>query len=652
MITKKSCNVLVLMVGLLTFMVQTVPGAGAEMKTLDRNLEPVVVTGLPQFNGAKIGEFDNELYLYAYRSNLNKWEQIPFQIDEVVDDNGRKNYFLPDDGAWDANDELVFMAKDAGDRDPGSWISDLLSQGFVRYEIKVIDPTAPGKVGWVYLYRSTTLSLDSNLADYVRYFASQTGKVGEDTVLATNYKISNSNRGLPNGLEIFPAVGGSGQNLFDRLKFRAKVKIKIGFISFTVTIKETSIVFKGSDTVNHIDGRVRVVREIVSTIDAGVKDIDFRPPPTLFYYPYSTIIHVEIGNISGASINSGRLSIDLSDNALGMQFISANNPAPGFTIDGVSETPLDGIDNVLPDSNWIYINGDPQGTIMHFYPLSTSVGGSRKLYYQDTTSKVNDDTGDNKSYGDVGIEIGNNINPPFTMSYKGYYLGKTFTLTDAQNLAHYEKNPLQLEIQTQDFGTVPVELVTFNATVEQRDVWLVWLTATETNNFGFDIERKSFHRSQWRTVDFVPGHGTTTNPVRYEYLDRGLTPGAYTYRLKQIDTDGSFEYSPEVIVQVALPETFALLQNYPNPFNPATEIQYQIPAVVGENSASGRTILRIYNLLGKEVKKLVDDAQEPGFYKVQWDGQDNRGRQMPSGVYIYRLQSNGFVSTKKMILVR
>ena len=125
------------------------------------------------------------------------------------------------------------------------------------------------------------------------------------------------------------------------------------------------------------------------------------------------------------------------------------------------------------------------------------------------------------------------------------------------------------------FEVIPVELTSFTATANGKEVILNWSTATETNNSGFSIERKSAN-SDYSEIGFVPGFGTTTEPKSYSYTDSEVSSGKYTYRLKQIDFDGSYEYSQEVEVEVSAPLEFSLEQNYPNPFNPSTVISYSV----------------------------------------------------------------------------
>lgn len=196
-----------------------------------------------------------------------------------------------------------------------------------------------------------------------------------------------------------------------------------------------------------------------------------------------------------------------------------------------------------------------------------------------------------------------------------------------------------------DYDAVPVELTSFTASVIGNGVLLKWTTATELNNQGFEIER-STSIGGWEKIGFVPGFGTTTEPRAYSFLDENVTSGTYTYRLKQIDFDGTVSYSPEVVVEVDLtPSDYNLWQNYPNPFNPFTTIQFQVP------KASDVKIV-VFNMLGQEVKSLFVGQVQAGKYTIEWDGTNNAGAKMSSGSYIYRMTAGDFVDTKEMILLK
>lgn len=187
--------------------------------------------------------------------------------------------------------------------------------------------------------------------------------------------------------------------------------------------------------------------------------------------------------------------------------------------------------------------------------------------------------------------------------------------------------------------TVPVELVSFNASVIRDAVELSWMTATETNNQGFSIERKTASGS-FEEIGYVSGNGTTTEPQSYSYIDSKLSAGIYTYRLKQIDFDGRYEYSKVVNAEIELPREYSLEQNYPNPFNPSTKISYTIPE-------AGFVKLSVYNLLGEEVASLVKGYQEAEKYEVNFDASG-----LSSGIYVYKIELAGFTASRKLVLMK
>ncbi len=196
---------------------------------------------------------------------------------------------------------------------------------------------------------------------------------------------------------------------------------------------------------------------------------------------------------------------------------------------------------------------------------------------------------------------------------------------------------------------VPVELTSFTASISGDNVSLSWSTATETNNIGFELNRlkdsKIEKLQDWEKIGFVTGHGTTTEPQFYSYSDELLTPGKYSYRLKQIDYDGTFRYSKIVEVSLMKPEEFSLEQNYPNPFNPTTKIKYTIPQ---DGRRETRNVsLKVYNVLGKEVGILVNEENPAGNYEVEFDASN-----IPSGVYFYQLKAGSFTGIRKMILLK
>jgi N-acetylneuraminic acid mutarotase len=186
---------------------------------------------------------------------------------------------------------------------------------------------------------------------------------------------------------------------------------------------------------------------------------------------------------------------------------------------------------------------------------------------------------------------------------------------------------------------VPVELTSFTASANGEEVTLCWSTATEVNNQGFEIQR-SIVGNDFFIVGFVNGHGTTTEQQNYSFADRNLDDGKYSYRLKQVDYDGSYEYSEVVEVEWRSFNSYLLEQNYPNPFNPTTTIGFGI-----QNKSNVR--ITILNAIGEEVAVVLNDEREPGFHKVEFNAAN-----LPSGVYFYQLKAGGNVEIKKMILLK
>ena len=206
---------------------------------------------------------------------------------------------------------------------------------------------------------------------------------------------------------------------------------------------------------------------------------------------------------------------------------------------------------------------------------------------------------------------------------------------------------------------LPVELVSFNADVKDSKVHLNWKTSTEVNNNGFDIERKSDSgqpagvevplvggssvgepkETIWKKIGFVEGYGNSSSPRSYSFADDNTTGGSiFNYRLKQINNDGSYKFSPELHVEI-MPVKFAVYQNYPNPFNPTTKIRYQIPQ-------KSKVEIKIYDVLGAEVMTLLKEEKEAGTYEVALNA-----KSLSSGTYIYIMSAGSYVEAKKMVLL-
>ncbi|MDY0081631.1 MAG: T9SS type A sorting domain-containing protein [Ignavibacteriaceae bacterium] len=197
-----------------------------------------------------------------------------------------------------------------------------------------------------------------------------------------------------------------------------------------------------------------------------------------------------------------------------------------------------------------------------------------------------------------------------------------------------------------DYSIIPVELTSFTAAVSGNSVELNWTTATELNNSGFEIERREAEdrnlESEWTYIGFVNGSGTTSESHSYSFIDNLAFTNNQTlqYRLKQIDFDGSFNYSQVVEVNILKPDKFSLEQNYPNPFNPSTTISFNIPT-------DGLVSLKVFDIMGNQVAELLNKETTAGFYSIKFDAS-----QLASGTYFYKLQSGSNVEVQKMLLLK
>ena len=197
-----------------------------------------------------------------------------------------------------------------------------------------------------------------------------------------------------------------------------------------------------------------------------------------------------------------------------------------------------------------------------------------------------------------------------------------------------------------------MQLSSFRASPAADGVKLEWTTASEINNFGFEVQKDTVRAVQsFSTIpgSFVAGNGTTLAPHTYTFIDPHAAPGKWVYRLRQTDLDGTESLSEPIIVEnvatgiegtEGLPTAIALNQNYPNPFNPATVIPYALPE-------AGQVRITMYDMLGREVGVLVNGKQEAGYHQVTFNASD-----LPSGAYFARMTTGSFVKTVRLMLVK
>ncbi|MDZ7721625.1 MAG: choice-of-anchor D domain-containing protein [candidate division KSB1 bacterium] len=210
------------------------------------------------------------------------------------------------------------------------------------------------------------------------------------------------------------------------------------------------------------------------------------------------------------------------------------------------------------------------------------------------------------------------------------------------NLACNDPDHSQINIPLQGSIATSVEFIQFNAEQVGEHVKLLWTTRSESNNAGFDIQRANDKKGgDWEKLAFIKGNGTSNSMIVYEYMDETISePGEYIYRLKQINLDASFSYSPVTSLRVNPPATFALHQNYPNPFNPGTIITYHL-------TKATHVRLEVYNILGEKVATLVDEYQKPGFYRQEFNAE-----QLQAGIYVYKIKAGEFTQMCKMTLLK
>ncbi len=208
----------------------------------------------------------------------------------------------------------------------------------------------------------------------------------------------------------------------------------------------------------------------------------------------------------------------------------------------------------------------------------------------------------------------------------------------------YDTNNSSVDFRLIDYPTpgmtMPVELASFTARPGADGVTLSWVTASETNNLGFEVQRSSDNQN-FKTLAFIKGHGTSTESHAYSFTDKAVSAGKYYYRLKQVDVDGSFEMSKVLTVSVGVPLRYALYQNYPNPFNPSTTIAFDL-------KKDGKVTLEVYNALGERVATLLNGKKmKAGSHHTTW-----KAANLPTGLYFCKISVNHFHAIQKMLLVK
>jgi len=340
---------------------------------------------------------------------------------------------------------------------------------------------------------------------------------------------------------------------------------------------------------------------------------------------------VELYNESSSSVDLSNSVVRQINSALSFT-IPANTivQSNGFVVIGrnSSQAAFESFWQTVFGTNVIYINSGnklPQLNGDEQYLLETSGG-------------INIDPKTDNEYSAIPISVSNRV----------YRISAGNSSSDWTTATWNTANPGQKSSDQ----SLPVELILFSVRKYNSLIQLNWQTATEVNNYGFEIERQILKQVQndsnsWQKIGFVQGHGNSNSPKDYSFIDQEkVAERSRSYRLKQIDIDGGFRYSQEVEVKVeAISTEFTLFQNYPNPFNPSTTIKYSIPNNMKSEMSNVKIV--VFDILGNVVATLVNENKAAGNYEVKFDGSN-----LSSGVYFYKLQSGSFVQTKKFLLMK
>jgi len=430
----------------------------AQIARIDRPFQPVVLKGdtLREFSGNVA--LLNQLFLYKYSSANNSWSQVPFQFDEVEADSldsTKTTYFRRGDSKLDNLDELAFMARDLGDKAPtNAWLDDASSRAFARYEIELTDPLSIGSAGYLYLFRSTTLTVPPAITDYVTYVPPALQK-GNDVIKGQSYIEGHLDNGITDSLLVPVSENGSGVNFLDRLKLRFQINIGI-----PLTFVEDNFTLIG---LSLRDGRVRIIRELRERISLLGNNIDF--PIQIQYYGYSSVLATtfNLTNLPGTvSVTLLRQSFDFAPNVSGAKWYN-QNITNAIVVNGSAGnlSPAQAATVTEPNFNWYMLSSAQHGSFINIFSLPGNLGTTRRFYFHDAASGTADgtsDTGDQKSYGDSGFLATASAfaQTIYNLSFTSYVLGKDQPRSMAETLHNQTSKPLILRTRSQR-STVAVE---------------------------------------------------------------------------------------------------------------------------------------------------------------------------------------------------
>lgn len=424
----------------------------AQENSIDRKYVPIIqkTAALPLFN-LTISEWS----AYRYNQKADAWSAIPFQFDELKD-NGRYDHLADD--KTDANDELVVMPADLGDRAESSqWLDDAATRTSPRIELEFADPLAPGKSGWIYLYRNVTTK--PIIQPFLDYAPGQAGTPAADTVKTRAFSLGHNRNGWMDLL----TIGADKRDIIDRFKLRIAGDM---FIGPAYDINEDFVEAQtGNEVVYFFPGPVRAFHIIKANFLLEKLKIPLLPKKSTFdyhfqYFPNSfkiaadTDIDASILSIFGVQLM--RQSLDLTENAMGMTIYSPFNRG-GMSVDGVADTPVEAVTGGV-DNNWVMAAGS-QGAIVLLFEISPMKNSKRLIYLHDdaTSGKSGDgtqDTGDGKSFGDMGIMVKATgsalISDRLTVYYKAYFIDEpNLDASFGEQVIAWDQNPLNMTVREQ-----------------------------------------------------------------------------------------------------------------------------------------------------------------------------------------------------------
>lgn len=734
------------------------------VKTIDRNLEAFIVSASPLVDSSKYGDDSfldvphEQLFAFSYYRLGGRWRQIPLQIDDGNADDG---YIFPPnvgDGLLTEYDEMAVMIQDLGDRvSENTWIPDLDSKNYHRFEIRCMDPET-NKSAWFYLYRSATYA-DTVTLDYVDH-------AGND-IYSSEYYVGHNAKGIMDHIS-FPEVRGERGpvEIIDRQKVRLKGKADYSGLTMDYNDTEESLNLIAA---HYIDGPVRVIQNLEWNIYKSIGFIEFEIPfdLTKIYYDYSVQMKGKATLDPEFGCELLRVSIDIHPQNAGSIFYNDRNTNIVLNqyADQVVDRNLD-----VPGTFWALVTGE-NGAFLQMLTLDQEIARYHEVYYCERDYGTNDypedfnrtvDTGDMRSWGDIGMMLKENVVGKANLATDMFLFREQTDSLTAALMAENHSNPVvwwggiqpqqydavapavvtllvtsqetnsislaweapgddgttngpaaeyemkystmapfiedeiwweladnvtnlpvpgepgtiqqvtvsklnrlntyYFRMRTKDDAgnwseiseaasgkTTPVELASFDYRLLGEDVRLSWKTASETNNFGFYIERRA-ENTEFEQIGFVEGAGTSSSPQSYVFVDQNVGVGIFYYRLNQFDLDGKNQPGREIKVEALGPKDFTLTQNYPNPFNSQTKIDYSLRGVKSDRGVETAFQVRvdIFNLLGQKVQTLVSEEQPAGRHTIRWLGLNDAGQSVGGGVYFYRLSVKSLVDGREV----